>query len=80
MAGLWDIQVWNQFDTNISRELIVMVSESDAFEVFSSHPLLSFLLANFPRISGTNLVSTQDVLVGRAIPAPSARYKEIWND
>lgn len=73
------MQVWNQFDMNISRELIVTEREANAFEAFCTHPLLSFLLANFPRLSGTNF-GTEDGLVGRAIPASNARYKEVWKD
>lgn len=39
-----------------------------------------FLLANFPRNPGIKLVSAEDGLVGKAIPAPRAGYKEFWND
>ena len=40
----------------------------------------SSLLANFPRNPGIKLVSAEGGLVGKAIPAPRAGYKELWND
>ena len=74
-AALLSMQVWNQFDMNVSRELIVTESESNAFEAFSTCILLSFS-GQFPKNIRDKL-STENGLVGRAIPAPSARCKEV---
>lgn len=80
-AGLWSVQLWNQFDMSKSRVSLVIQSESTPFEVFSTH------LANFPLLSSGQFykstrdkLSAENGLMGRAIPAPSAGYKEIWND